>query len=634
MKWFFQVHPPSQVEFEVTQRDQFSNDSVSLNETIVREAVQNSLDAGKDPGELIKVSFRWLDMTDGLQSDYLKSLLREQLPHARAAGIDVERINFDDPRALVIEDFGTKGLTGQTSAKDDDNFSDFWRRHGKSHKSGTSRGRWGLGKLVYSTTSELGVFFGLTLRENDPVAHLMGQSVLSLYEYEGKQYQPHSYFADQSTPEDYINNIAIPVREQELVNEFRDHFNLERTNQSGLSIVIPFPDKSFDRNSMIRVAIENYFYPIVTGQLTLVFDEIEVNKSNIRQLANTHEVNMYSNTEILFDFIEAATSQKPDQLLTLKSSWSEDKKLNENDFSEDDLNSLKIKFAAGELCGIQLPLTLKKRIGPRSSEPTNTYITVFIQRPEGLEDGLDLYVRGGLTLPGERKFRTRRALGAMIADEVTVCDFLGDAENPAHTQWNLSTEKLKKKYIAPQDSVRVIKYALVNLYDLLAEMEEEKDETVLGTFFTMTDPENKGKSTRRKSNKGKISPPRPVVPTLRKTNMEINKFQNGFVISTRDSADESLFPAKYVIRMAYDDGSSNPLKKYSSSDFRTGKGGNIKTSIVRKGLQKITRLSRIENESENEITIYIDKPPFMLEVTGFDLFRDLKVTYNKLKLDD
>ena len=41
MKWFFQIRPPAQVETEVTQRDQFSNDSVGLNETIVREAVQN-----------------------------------------------------------------------------------------------------------------------------------------------------------------------------------------------------------------------------------------------------------------------------------------------------------------------------------------------------------------------------------------------------------------------------------------------------------------------------------------------------------------------------------------------------------------------------------------------------------------
>ena len=632
MKWFFQIRPVSQVETEITQRDQFSNDSVSLNETIVREAVQNSLDAGNDTGEQIKVSFRWLDQTDGLQGEYLRALLDEQPAHAAAAGLDVERINFQEPRALVIEDFGTKGLTGETSTIDDNNFSDFWRRHGKSHKSGRSRGRWGLGKLVYSTTSELGVFFGLTLRKDDPVAHLMGQSVLNLYEYRGKRYQPHSFFSDQSSPEERDNNLPIPVRDPQLVDEFRNHFLLERTTQSGLSIVIPFPDKSFDRDSMIKVAIENYFYPIVTGQLTLVFDDIEINRDNIRLLANNHDVGIYSNTEILFDFIEAATSQDPDRLLTLRGSWAEDKKLKHDDFGEDDLDHLKKQFAAGYICGIRLPLTLKRRTTPRRSEPVDTYITVFIQRSDELEEGLDLYVRGGLTLPGERKFRARRALGVMIADEYSICDFLGDAENPAHTQWNMTTEKLKKKYMNPQDSVRVIKNALVNLYDLLAEKEEEKDERALGNFFAMADPEDTGKTTGGGGEKHPRPPKPPPLPVPR-TVMRINSHKDGFTVATIENAPEALFPARYQIRAAYDDGSSNPFKKYNTADFNTGKGGNISVRVARKGLEKLTRPGRVESASGNEIVVHIDKPPFVLEVTGFDRHRDLKVTCHKLKTD-
>jgi hypothetical protein len=43
------------------------------------------------------------------------------------------------PDCLVIEDFGTTGLTGSVDSNDEDNFSDFWRRVGRSHKAGNTK---------------------------------------------------------------------------------------------------------------------------------------------------------------------------------------------------------------------------------------------------------------------------------------------------------------------------------------------------------------------------------------------------------------------------------------------------------------------------------------------------------------
>ncbi|MDZ7685367.1 MAG: hypothetical protein U5O39_10535 [Gammaproteobacteria bacterium] len=140
------------VETEVTQRDQFKNDEIELAEALVRESIQNSLDAAL-AGEQVTVRYRLLSA--GLDAEFQRSLFDGQLDHAVSAGLPLEEIEFERPSALVIEDFGTKGLTGSVSEKDSDNFSDFWRRHGKSHKTGKSQGRWGLGKLVYSTSSQL-----------------------------------------------------------------------------------------------------------------------------------------------------------------------------------------------------------------------------------------------------------------------------------------------------------------------------------------------------------------------------------------------------------------------------------------------------------------------------------------------
>jgi len=634
VKWFFQLLSPAQVETEITQRDQFSNDNVSLNETIVREAVQNSLDAGMGTGEQVKVSFRWLDLSAGLTPDYFDQLLSEQVEHARSAELPVNNIDFQNPTALVIEDFGTKGLTGSTTKKDNNNFSDFWRRHGKSHKSGKSRGRWGLGKLVYSTTSELGVFFGLTLRDGDPEMHLMGQSVLNLYEHEGKQYLPHSFFADQSHPGDATQNLPVPITGIQLVDEFRKQFSLERTVQSGLSIVIPFPDRSFDQASMVKVAIENYFYPIITGNLTLVFDDVELHKENIHQLAYQYAAEMYGNIDELFNFIEEASSFSQSQFLTLRQSWVDDKKLGEDDFELEELDRLKNDFGNGKLCAIRLPLQLRPKNKP-GKEEIGTWVNAFIKRPVDLEVGLDLYVRGGLTLPEECKFKSRRALGVIVAEEDAICDFLGDAENPAHTKWNLGPEKLKKKYVAPQDTVRVIKYALTNLYDLLAGIEQVEDDKVLGRFFSFEDFEHAKQARRGSEKKGDKdkTKTKAVVPKIKRKKMiKVEPRKGGFSFKNHEEMDQADLPMIYRARLAYDNGSSNAYRGHSPYDFSLKKRGGIAIEVIRKGTQVLTRKNKFEVISDNEFQVRIERMPFELHASGFDEHRDLLVDVNRVKL--
>ena len=232
MKWHFSPQLNDQVETEVTQRDQFNNDDVDISETIVREAIQNSLDAGVDDPCRVKVTFRWIGAEDGLSNKFFKQLFDGQVKHAKVAELDIDSLDFDKPSALVIEDFGTHGLTGSVVQKDDDNFSDFWRRHGKSHKTGKSRGRWGLGKLVYSQASRIGAFFGVTYRESDKKTHLMGQTVLNLRTVGGKQYPPHAFFSDiEGDADDIYSRITVPVKDDGLVEEFTSNFSLNRQNK-------------------------------------------------------------------------------------------------------------------------------------------------------------------------------------------------------------------------------------------------------------------------------------------------------------------------------------------------------------------------------------------------------------------
>jgi hypothetical protein len=610
MGWHFSPQKADQVETEITQRDQFNNDEVDLAETIVREAVQNSLDAAIDDPLRVRVTFNWVNRDDGLDPEFFRGLFEGQLGHAEAADLDLDSLDFDNPEALIIEDYGTSGLTGSISEKDDHHFSDFWRRHGKSHKTGKSRGRWGLGKLVYSTTSRIGVFFGLTVRSDSAGRHLMGQTVLNLRTVEGTQYPPHAFYSDLDHEGDFYKQIPVPIKSDEAVNDFINNFSLRRGDNPGLSVVIPFPNKKFNQDHMVGVAISNYFYPLITGQLVLQFNGLEINSGNVREHAKKYAADRFNQIDVLFDFIEEVYKAEQEELLKLKPSWIDDRLLDEGDFDPETLAEIRERFLSGELVGVSLPVKIKLKDG----SVKDSFFSVYIKRPEDLQKGLDLYVRGGLTLPGEAKFRDRRALGAMIAEDEPVCAFLGDAENAAHTQWTTNTEKLSRNYRNSQPIVTVIKKSVVQLYDLLAEVTEEKDEDALQDFFWFDEPEDEKRRKKRK----KPKPPKPV-PLIEPTqpSFNIHQVDGGFTISNAGGLTEDKLPKELTVEVAYEVSKGNAIKKYSPHDFKVGKNGNIDLSAV--GGVKVV------SARENRWTFEIRKIPFTLTAAGFDKNRDLKI---------
>jgi len=617
MKWHFVPQPQNLVETEVTQRDQFRNDEVDLSDTIVREAVQNSLDAATGEGQ-VRVNFRWVNGSDALHSGYLQQLFDGHLEHAASAGIELNELDFNNPSALIIEDFGTRGLTGSVDQKDDDNFTDFWRRHGRSHKTGRSRGRWGLGKLVYSSCSLLSSFFGVTVRPGDPDAYLMGQTVLGFHKHGGIEYPAHAFFSDLAG-EDTNSQIQVPVRGGNFTATFCNNFGLERQDQTGLSIAIPFPNPELKLENMIAVGIVNYFYPIITGQLVLEFNNIQITSGNIRELANQYAQGKISDIDLLFDFIGEVNNTPEDDLLVLKDSWINDNRLDEDDFEPDDLEIMREKFARKEIIGIKLPLTIKHK----SKGVVPTSFSVYVKRPDELSKGHDMYVRGGLTLPGEAKFRERKAFGAMIADDEPIASFLGDAENAAHTRWNTQAEKLRKNYINPQPKLRVIRNSVLNLYDLLAQSIEEEDEQALMDFFWTELPNQ----PRKKSRKGKTPPDIPPVPEPKPKPVRISSIKNGFAVLPGSDASTVLFPVRCRIRAAYDIMSGNPFKKYNQFDFDFNRRGEI-------SIRATSPQARILDRKSNTLEFEISDPDFRIEVTGFDPNRDLKIDLQTLEVSE
>jgi len=173
---------------------------------------------------------------------------------------------------------------------------------------------------------------------------------------------------------------------------------------------------------------------------------------------------------------------------------------------------------------------------------------------------------------------------------------------------------LKKNYRSTQSTITVIKKAVVQLYDLLAEVTEEADEDALNDFFWVNEP-NQAQPRRRRTR------PRPpaAIPDLPKRvpMLQMMQTSDGFSLTSTDAFTEERLPREIKIEVAYEVANGNAFKKYSPHDFKIGKNG----------IQCIASKSEVEliNAKDNVLEIRAITVPFTLQVKGFDKNRDLKV---------
>ncbi|MBW1799885.1 MAG: hypothetical protein JRJ85_04065 [Deltaproteobacteria bacterium] len=241
----------------------------SITDALVREAIQNSLDAaaGKGPVKMRFSFFSGPEKGDGeIRNLYLDGLG----PHLQAKHSGLQEVPplSAGLHYILIEDFGTRGLQGDIYQYDDldndgprNDFYYFWRNIGRTRKESTDLGRWGLGKTVFQAASRINSFFGLTVRENDGQKLLMGQCVLRIHKVKGKRYSPYGYFGV------FEENLALPIEDSVYIERFSEHFSLDRPDRPGLSVLIPYPDKDIRPIECVKSLIRHYFFPILSGKL-------------------------------------------------------------------------------------------------------------------------------------------------------------------------------------------------------------------------------------------------------------------------------------------------------------------------------------------------------------------------------
>jgi len=597
--WRFAKIPDDQVAPDVTQRDQFANDSVELFQSLVREATQNSTDSPlPESADPVRLRFA-VGILAGEEAERLKKLCLPVVQNCEACGMDTSVIDDVSARVLIVEDFNTTGLVGATDKHDDGNFCGFWRRHGGSNKDASKGGSHGLGKLVFSTTSALGVVFGHTIRVDDGRSVLMGTAILNNHKIGGARYPAHGYWA----PAQKTGEIQKPTEDEALISSLGSLFRFRRTTETGLSLAVPYVDEDINEDSILRAVVTNYFFPILSGTLVVEVGEIEIAQANFAEIAAGLS-GLSDDQKSQLEFVQELVPLLKSQPQIVLSEHDGTKRISPEIVTEDKIEKMRTTYKSGKTIHVRVPVKVHRKKQPKVTSYVDLYLK---QKPENCTPWA-LFARESLVLPGEsRSSFGESAYGALIAADPEVCALLRDAENPAHTKWN-AQEKVKKNWSYGPQTVRDIRLSLSALYRMVtAELREEYTDLLLD-MLSIADPSPKKR-------KGPKTPKKPVIPLPppKPKFFRESKVEGGFRISAGPGASEREYPVRMRIRVAYDVLSGNPFKSHDSYDFDLSKNG---LEIAGKDIKLVDR-------EAGTLVLECTSPEFRLKITGFDPNRDL-----------
>lgn len=573
-------------------------------EAVVREFIQNSLDAGKN-GETIKVKISFTHAERKSIRCFLDDTLKDHLMACRFLD---ERGYPENVPCLVLEDFGTTGLDGPfTPDAGGGNFYNFWWRKGISQKSEGKAGRWGLGKITFHIISKIRTFFGLTVRHDGKML-LMGRTILKAHVLRGQRYW---YFGQ------FSNSDSMPVEDNSIISLFNYNFGIHRNNtETGLSLVIPLPVNEINFDSLLRGVIQHYFYPVLAGTLKVEIREgdrqEELNDINLIEKASSID---WSDTEWegmnikkILEFVKSARVTAP---VILHINNQDSPEISRESFGNQ-LDIIKDSFRSGNQVRFQIPLHIRKNDGSE----VDTSFTVLLKRYPEFKKPFECYIRSGILVSEIRALGNRPVAGLLIADEAPVCEFLGDCETPAHTNWNERTEGFKEKYSDAVRNLRFIKKSMVQIVSVLDEPPHERQADFLKEIFSVpVTPEERKEDME--------ITPEPEIPQVQEKRgiFNISRIKNGFSVTLNPGITDLLFPFRATVKMAYDTFRGNPFRQYEKFDFDVG--GSLIDIVPHDCDVLVRELNRLEIEVKNH--------GFELKVTGFDPRRDLVVDIKEVE---
>lgn len=379
-------------------RDAFSS--------LVRESIQNSLDAFLDPSKPVRVSYA----LGHLAGEDLSNSIREIEDHVRACLASypesstyqrmVEYLNqhaMDPISYLRVSDYNTKGMDYTPNTKC--GFHSFLQSIGDSHKDGEGAGgSYGFGKAAYYELSNARTILVSTKTDQDKVA-FQGCYMLCTHKMnDGKKYCSSGF---------YDSGDKLPIQDENLIPEEL------RRSEYGSDIYLLYADDDPNKllqyhETLIKSVLINFWMAVYKNKLEVTFDwdddgvqEVVISKDTLEELMLEHfpsmadEKGIYSNPRPYYEAVKNAVAFDPE---------SEEK----HDCVYFEEQNLYGKY--GHVC-----FYLMRNIGTR-----DRYLRM--RKPLMVIDG--------------QKMNGQRGISGVLVCDGEANNYLSKAEPPAHDNWD------------------------------------------------------------------------------------------------------------------------------------------------------------------------------------------------------
>lgn len=616
-RWVFRKLCVGEKTREPIQGEFFATEAIRCPaEALVREAIQNSMDASTE--HLVRVRITLCQDQHALPPARWQRWFGDALPHLEADGNGLRDFAGRDAPCpfLAMEDFNTTGLVGDPRQAFDEGtenpFFYFFRAEGKSSKSEGARGRWGVGKYVFPRSSQASCLMAFSIPQGEGRRpFLMGQAVLKSHVVSQEHYCPDGYFADSQG-----GQLAMPIADQDTLKAFVKDFGIKRTAEPGLSIVIPWVDPEFSVETLSEAVVRTYFFPVLTGQLEVEIGTpdavVVVNADTMLQVLERMDDESAQDLKPLVELAAWAAFQPESKLFRLHACTNSRPAWVRELMPSETVEAMRLAVQSGDALGIRVPVVVRTRDGREQ----NSHFGVFVRR-DGNEKGSPVFLREGVMISDVRAARSRGFRSLVVVEHRPLASLLGDAENPAHTQWQKDSSNFRGKYTNGPAYINFVTSSVRSILDLLRPPEQEEDVDLLADLFRLPTSDESAEETRkatgrkRSDQSSESQTPDPHVDPVRKR-FTVERLADGFTVRSTDAP--ITLPAVLNVRVAYDVRRKSPWSRYSPHDFRLGAKG---VGIGR------TEGMTLEFQDLNSARLLVRERPFTLEVRGFDPRRDL-----------
>jgi len=627
VEWKF--NPLGNTDASNNDDEYFNESEMNRSKDLAREGIQNIFDAKKDNSSSAQVrlflSGSERAIPESLANEYFKNF-REHL----TACPDSVRFapNALEQRCeyLVLEDFGTTGLTGDEAKRFEEpgsgnHFYGFFRSNGKTAKSGGKQGSWGVGKAVFNLVSQVGSVFGLTTREvvnsKSSITYeslLMGRATLNTHQINSDNFEPYGYYAE------YESNFPMPVRDIVAIEKFKTDWNIVRAeNQVGTSVVVPYCH-DLSTEQLLFSTIYEPCGLLVGGLLEVDFDlpgeRVVVNSASIRDVvAQRSNDDQWRELREMVALLEwHKNNRNLDNSVVIlpevvgRPDW--------NTYIDQIPDQQKVDVANIFAEHGKVLLRIPVKVLPSSQELQSGSFDILLDRTEDQRANVrPEFFRDWLRITGPGRKMGESSIGVrvfVLSEGDVLAKLLRAAEGPAHTQWSESSKYFPGRYQHGGLWLRFVKSAPRKLVDIARGQNSERDFNAFPFFpdLDTDDAQRRGRVALGNEN-GPVTPPlpSPLLP-LNEKQPEIQQVRGGFTVQLPADTGNQLLN----ILVAYDNGTSNPFRSWEQADFRIE---NLDIKVVS---------GKIIHKEENKIKVRsTDAEKFKLTVKGFDQKRDICV---------